>query len=85
MKLKPPTDDYLEKASLLSDEEAERLRARMRGRFARRAEDNKLTAIEALALQLEYEDEGLTAWRERMAEIREKQEKKEQKKDAKKN
>jgi hypothetical protein len=61
MKLKPPSDDYLEKASLLSAEEAERLRARMRGRFARRAEDNKLTTTEALALQLEYEDEGLTA------------------------
>jgi hypothetical protein len=88
MKLKPPTDEYLKKAGLLNDEDAERLLARMRGRFARRAEDNKLTTTEALALQLEYEDEGLTAWRERMADIREKQERKEQKekmeKDAKK-
>jgi len=88
MKMQPPTDEYLEKAKLLNDEDAERLLARMRGRFARRTEDNKLTTTEALALQLEYEDEGLTAWRERMAEIRKKQEMKEQKekkdKDAKK-
>jgi hypothetical protein len=88
MKLKPPSDEYMEKAKHLSDEEAERLQVRMRGKFSRRAEDNKLTPTEALALQLEYEDEELTAWREKMAEIREKQEKKEQKekkeKDAKK-
>ena len=79
MKLKPPTDEYLQKATLLSDEEAEALLARMRGKFARRTEDNKLTTIEALALQLEYEDERLTAWRERIAEIREKEVEKEQK------
>ena len=79
MKLKPPTEEYREKAKLLSDEETERLLARMRGRFARRAEDNKLTTIDALALQLEYEDEELTEWRKRMAEMREEQEKKEAK------
>ena len=76
MKLKPPTEEYLEKAKLLSEDDIERLNARMRGKFARRAEDNKLSTIEALALQLEYEDEELAEWREKMAEIREKQEKK---------
>jgi hypothetical protein len=85
MKLKQPTDEYLEKAERLSDDDAERLLARMRGRFARRAEDNELTTTESLALQLEYEDEGLTAWRERMVEIREKQEQKEQKEKKQKN
>lgn len=81
MKLKVATEEYLEKAKLLSEEDAERVMARMRGRFARRAEDQKLTATEALALQLEYEDEGLMEWRERMAEMqmREKQKNKDKK------
>jgi hypothetical protein len=70
MKLLTPTEEYLEKAKQLSDEEAERLLARMRGRFARRVEDKKLSKTEALALQLEFEDEELTEWREKMAEIR---------------
>jgi hypothetical protein len=70
MKLKTPAEEYLEKASLLSDEEAERLLARMRGKFARRIDDKKLSRTEALALQLEFEDEELTEWRNKMAEIR---------------
>ena len=70
MKLLTPTEKYLKKAKQLSDEEAERLLARMRGRFTRRVEDKKLSATEALALQLEFEDEELAEWREKMAEIR---------------
>jgi len=69
MKSKTPSEGYLEKAKLLTGEEIEHLSARMRGRFARRLEDKKLSAIEALALQLEYEDEALMQWRERMAEL----------------
>ena len=70
MKLKTPADEYLEKASHLSDEEVERLLARMRGKFSRRVEDKKLSRTEALALQLKFEDEELTEWRKKMAEIR---------------
>ena len=70
MKMIVPTEEYLEKARLLSNEEAERLQARMRGKFTRRFEDKKLSAIEAIALQLQFEDEELAEWRERMAEIR---------------
>jgi hypothetical protein len=70
MKLKTPAEEYLEKANLLSDEEAERLLARMRGKFTRRIDDKKLSRTEALALQLEYEDEELAEWRNKMAEIR---------------
>jgi hypothetical protein len=65
-----PKDEYLKQAQLLTNDDAERLMARMRGRFARRLEDKKLTALEALALQLELEDEWLLEWRTRMAEIR---------------
>ena len=74
MKFIEPAEEYLKKAKRLKGEEAERLLARMRGRFSRRVEDKKLSSIEALALQLQFEDEELAEWRERMAEIRAKNE-----------
>ena len=67
--------EYLEKAKGLAKKEAERLMARMRGRFTRRLEDKKFTALEALALQLEFEDEQLRQWRKAVAEIRKKDKK----------
>jgi len=70
MKSKVPTPEYLEKAKKLNNEEIERLLVRMRGRFARRLEDKRMSAIEAIALQLEYEDEELEEWRERLTEMR---------------
>jgi hypothetical protein len=71
-RLSPPAKEYLQKAKDLSKKDAERLMARMRGRFTRRLEDKKFTAIEALALQLEFEDEQLKEWRKSVARIREK-------------
>ncbi len=73
MKLRAPTSEYLAKAKHLSPEDTERLMARMRGRFRRRTEDRRLSALEAMALQLEYEDEELAEWRQRMSELREAQ------------
>ena len=70
--LKSPAKDYLEKAKGLSKQNAERLMARMRGRFTRRLEDKRYTALEALALQLQFEDEQLMEWRKKVAEIRSK-------------
>ncbi len=70
MKLIVPSEEYLEKAKLVSNEEAERLQARMRGKFSRRFEDKKLSAIEAIALQLQFEDEELVEWRQKVSEIR---------------
>ena len=74
MKSKMPSPEYLEKAKQLSNEEIEHLLVRMRGRFARRLEDKRLSAIEAIALQLEYEDEALEEWRERLTEMRKNEE-----------
>jgi hypothetical protein len=37
----------------------------------RRYEDKKYTSVEALALQIEFEDEQLAQWRKKIAEIRE--------------
>lgn len=70
MKMLTPSNEYLEKAKRMSCDDAERLMARMRGRFGRRTEDKKLSTIEALALQLEFEDEALAEWREKMLDIR---------------
>ena len=69
---KNPSDEYLEKARLLSGEETERLLSRMRSKLKRRLEDKKMGALEAVAIQLEKEDEELNEWRAKMAEIREK-------------
>jgi hypothetical protein len=70
MKIKSASDAYVEAASKLSEEEAERLQSRMRGKLARRLSDEKLNTLEALAIQLELDDEQLQEWRERMHEIK---------------
>jgi len=74
-KVKAPSERYLAQARALTKLEAERLLSRLRGRFSRRLEDKRLTRIEVLALQLEYEDEELEQWRSRVAEIRKRSEK----------
>ena len=66
---KTPSDEYLEKAKLLSKEDTERLLSRTRSKLIRRLENEKMTALEVVALQLEIEDEDLNEWRERMTEI----------------
>jgi len=72
MKIRTPNPEYLEKAELLNEEEAERLLSRMGKKLPRLLEKEKLSTIEALAIQLELEDERLNEWRERVAELREK-------------
>ena len=72
MKIKSPDEGYLEKANLLTEEQTERLLSRMKGKLHRRLEDKKFTTLEAVAIQLELEDEQLMEWRVKMAEIREK-------------
>lgn len=75
MKIKSPDEIYLEQAKLLNDEDAERLLSRMEGKLPRRLQKDKLTRLEALAIQLEIEDDMLREWREHMAEIRAKEQK----------
>jgi Holliday junction resolvasome RuvABC DNA-binding subunit len=70
-----PKNEYVEKAKALTKKEAERLMARMRKKFTRRLEDKKFSALEALAMQLEFEDEQLGEWRKSLAEIRKKKHK----------
>ena len=67
---KIPAEAYLLKAKKLTKTEAERLSSRMGGKLGRRLEDSKIIPLDALALQLEIEDEKLKEWRERCNEIR---------------
>jgi hypothetical protein len=70
--MRKPDAEYLEKAKQLSEEDTERLLARMRAKLMRRLEDKKMSVAEVVAIQLEIEDEELQEWRARMAEIRKK-------------
>ena len=65
--------DYLAKVNQLSKEEKERLFSRMRGKLDNRLEKRKITQEEALAKQLELEDEQLFEWRKMMLTLREKE------------
>ena len=73
MKKKSVNQEYLDKAQLLTNEEAERVLSRMSGKLPRRLEKDKLTREDALALQLELEDDQLNEWRDKMSKIREKE------------
>lgn len=77
------TPAYLAKVKLLNTEEEERLLSRMSGKLPRRLEKDKLTREEALAIQLELEDEQLADWRKNMQEIKAKEELKASEKSAK--
>ena len=69
MKIKTASEEYLEKAQDLSEDEIDKLQYRMRGKLYRRAEDKKLTIMEAVAIQLEIEDAELKEWREQRAKM----------------
>ena len=82
MKRKPDVA-YLEKVKKLSKEQVERLHSRMRNKLTRRTEDEKITEIDALAIQLELEDEQLAEWREQRRKLNEKLNEKQKIKDEK--
>jgi hypothetical protein len=71
--------DYISKAKELSCEQRERVLSRMTGKLPKRLEKDKLTEEEAIAIQLELEDEQLVEWKQRVASIREKENKKNKK------
>jgi hypothetical protein len=65
--------DYLEKAEKLEPKERELVFSRMSGKLPKRFEKGKISSDEAIALQLELEDEQLEEWRKRINEIRAKE------------
>jgi len=68
MKISKP--EYLEKALLLSDDEQQRILSRMSGKLPNRLLKDKLSIEEAIAIQLEIEDEHLAEWRKNWEKIR---------------
>ncbi|MFM2435000.1 MAG: hypothetical protein RL063_980 [Pseudomonadota bacterium] len=70
MSNKVASEEYKDKAKLLSPTEAERLLSRMSGKLPKRLDKEKLSLEDALALQLELEEENLNEWREKMAKIK---------------
>ena len=73
MKISNPL--YVEKVKALNEEEQERLLSRMTGKLPRRLEKDKLSKEDALAIQLEIEDEQLQEWRAKMHALNAKSEK----------
>jgi hypothetical protein len=61
--------DYLAKVANLSEEKIDELFNRFRLELLRFFEEQKLSIEEALALQLEVEDEQLEEWRENRIKI----------------
>lgn len=74
MKLSAPKPEYVEQAKSLTRDEAERVFARMRGRLSRIITHERISPVDAVALQLEHEDEQLEEWRANLAKLRKKHE-----------
>lgn len=63
--------EYLKKVGALSEAERERLSSRMQHKLPkRRPGQETITIEEALALQMELEDEHLEEWRKNMRAVR---------------
>jgi hypothetical protein len=62
-------EDYLAKAKTLPEPEQERILSRMTGKLPKRLDKDKLTREEAIAIQMEIEDDQLNEWRQRMHEL----------------
>ena len=81
--MKSNNDDYIQKAKSLSQEERDRILSRMVGKLPKRLQKEKLTPDEAIAIQLEVEEEQLQEWRINLAAIKEKADKAKAKADEK--
>ena len=74
--------NYLSKVKLLTKEETERLLSRMGSKLDRRLDKRKISQEEALARQLELEDEQLSEWRKVMHSLKSKEKAKKEPKTA---
>lgn len=79
MSIKNPSEDFIKLAEKLDEESAEKVLSRMTGKLPKRFIKEKLTKVEAIALQLEFEDELLQDWRKNLAKLNEREDKKKKK------
>lgn len=70
VKIKSIKPEYLEKAQALTIKKAERLMSRMSFKLQTQLAKDGWTAMQIMAVQLEIEDEQLHEWRERIAQVR---------------
>lgn len=68
MKISKP--EYVEKALALSHDEQQRVLSRMSGKLPKRLIKDKLSVEDAIAIQLEIEEEQLEEWRKNWEKIR---------------
>jgi hypothetical protein len=76
MKNRTCKEEYLERAKLLSDTDAELVLSRMSGKLYRRLEKEGFAKEEIMGIQLEIEEDQLREWREKMAGIQSKEKEK---------
>lgn len=81
MKIGKP--EYMQKAAALSHDEQQRILSRMTGKLPKRLIKEKLSVDEAIAIQLEIEEEQLEEWRKNWDKIRKQDSAKESKASAK--
>ena len=70
MAIKSPDEEYIKLAEKLDDATAEKVLSRMTGKLPKRFRKEKLSKVEAVAIQLELEDELLQDWRKNLAKAR---------------
>ena len=70
MKTLAPSPAWIEKALLLSKDDAECVLSRMRKKFTSKMKPKVIDPIVVVALQLQLEDEHLAEWRGKVTEIR---------------
>jgi len=80
MAIKNPSEAFIKLAETLDDNDAEKVLSRMTGKLPKRFLKEKLTKTEAVAVQLELEDELLQEWRNNFAEAKAREEKKQKNK-----
>jgi hypothetical protein len=76
MAIKNPSEAFIKLAEELDEVSAEKVLSRMTGKLPKRFIKEKLTRNEAIAIQLELEDELLQEWRENFAKAQVRAEKK---------
>lgn len=80
MKIGKP--EYIKQVQSLSEEEQQKILSRMSGKLPKRLLKDKLSVEEAIAIQLEIEEEQLAEWRKNWAKIKKQESEKNEKKQA---
>jgi hypothetical protein len=70
MASRKPIEEFIKLAESMNETASERILSRMTDKLPKRLRKEKLTNVEAIAIQLELEDELLQEWRKNFVEIK---------------